>query len=300
MPELPEVETVRRGLARLVTGRRVVGVEVSRPSVARRAPGGPAELVARLTGRRLESAVRRGKFCWLVLDGADEALLVHLGMSGQMRLGVAGSVVVDHPHRRARLALDDGSVLDFVDQRTFGHLTVTELEATDDGRPGGAGSALPLVPIPVSHVARDLLDPDLDRPHLVAALRSRRTGLKRALLDQRLVSGIGNIYADEGLWRAGLHYARATDLLRPGEVARALDGTAEVMTAALAVGGTSFDSSYVDVNGSSGYFDRSLAVYGQQGRGCPRCGEPVRRDAFMNRSSYSCPRCQPRPRHGRW
>jgi formamidopyrimidine-DNA glycosylase len=300
VPELPEVETVRRGLERLVTGRRVVGVEVSRTSVARRAPGGAAELVGRLTGRLLESVVRRGKFCWLVLDGADEALLVHLGMSGQMRLGAAGTVVADHPHRRARMALDDGSVLDFVDQRTFGHLTVTALEPTDDGRPGGAGSALPLVPGPVAHIARDLLDPDLDRPRLVAALRSRRTGLKRALLDQRLVSGIGNIYADEGLWRAGLHYARATERLRPGEVTRTLDGTAEVMTSALAAGGTSFDSLYVDVNGSSGYFDRSLAVYGRQGRPCPRCGAPVRRDVFMNRSSYSCPRCQTRPRHGRW
>jgi formamidopyrimidine-DNA glycosylase len=300
VPELPEVETVRLGLAGHVLGRTVVGVQVSRDSAARRQAGGPAELVARLTGRRLVAAVRRGKFCWLVLDGEDEALLLHLGMSGQVRVGPPGAVVVEHPHRRARLTLDDGALLDFVDQRTFGHLAVTPLEPTEDGLPGGAGCDLASIPGPARHIARDLLDPALDRDALVARLRTRRTGLKRALLDQQLISGIGNIYADEGLWQARLHYARATESLRPVEVRRVLDGTTAVMRAALAAGGTSFDALYVDVNGASGYFDRSLAVYGQQGRPCRRCGALVRRDRFMNRSSFSCPRCQPRPRQGRW
>jgi formamidopyrimidine-DNA glycosylase len=157
-----------------------------------------------------------------------------------------------------------------------------------------------VIPAPAAHIARDLLDPAVDREALVAAVRRRRTGIKRALLDQTLVSGIGNIYADEALWRARLHYARPTDTLRHGEVTRVLDAAAEVMSEALVAGGTSFDALYVNVNGASGYFDRSLAVYGQAGRPCPRCGTPVVRDEFMNRSAFTCPRCQPRPRNGRW
>jgi formamidopyrimidine-DNA glycosylase len=268
----------------------------------RRQPGGPGELVARLTGRRLDAAVRRGKYLWLLLDGdpRDAALMAHLGMSGQLLVRAAGAEPVVSPHLRVRLTLDDGGHLDFVDQRTFGHLSVTDLLATPDHRPGGHGSPVPLVPAPAAHIARDLLDPAVDRDALVAAVRRKRTGIKRALLDQTLVSGIGNIYADEALWRARLHYARPTDTLRRGEVTRALDAAAEVMSEALAVGGTSFDALYVNVNGASGYFDRSLAVYGQAGRPCPRCGAVVARDEFMNRSAFTCPRCQPRPRNGRW
>ena len=223
-------------------------------------------------------------------------------MSGQLlvRSAVALDDGARHPHLRVRLLLDDDSALDFVDQRTFGHLSVPDLVPTRDGLPGGLGSPAPVVPEPVAHIARDLLDPALDHDALVAAVRRRRTGLKRALLDQTLVSGIGNIYADEGLWRAKLHYARPTETLRRYEVERALAGAHEVMTEALAQGGTSFDALYVNVNGASGYFDRSLAVYGQEGRPCPRCGTPIRRDEFMNRSSYSCPHCQPRPRRGRF
>ncbi|MBU4213051.1 MAG: bifunctional DNA-formamidopyrimidine glycosylase/DNA-(apurinic or apyrimidinic site) lyase [Actinobacteria bacterium] len=302
MPELPEVETVRAGLAEHVLGRTVVEVRVLRESAARRAPGGSVELVSRLRGRSFVAAARRGKFCWLTLDGRDEALLVHLGMSGQLlvREPGAGSAQPPHPHLRVGLELDDGSVLEFVDQRTFGHLTVVDLEPTADGLPAGAGSPDDLVPAPVAHIGRDLLDPHLDAAAVVTRLRGRRTGLKRALLDQTLVSGIGNIYADEGLWRARLHYARPTEAARPVEVTRLLAQTAQVMREALAVGGTSFDALYVNVNGASGYFDRSLAVYGQTGRPCPRCGTPIRRESFMNRSSFSCPRCQPRPRHGHW
>ena len=226
--------------------------------------------------------------------------MAHLGMSGQLLVREPGEPRPDHPHLRVRLDLDDGSALDFVDQRTFGHLSVPDLVPTPDGAPGGLGSPLPVVPAPVAHIARDMLDPVLDRAALVAAIRRRKTGIKRALLDQTVVSGIGNIYADEGLWRAQLHYARPTETLRRSEVERALDGARDVMTEALGQGGTSFDALYVNVNGASGYFDRSLAVYGQEGRPCPRCGTPVRRDEFMNRSSYSCPRCQPRPRRGRF
>ncbi|WP_421740987.1 bifunctional DNA-formamidopyrimidine glycosylase/DNA-(apurinic or apyrimidinic site) lyase [Cellulomonas sp.] len=300
MPELPEVETVRDGLARHVLGRTVTSVEVRRDYSVRRHVDGPLDFAGRLRGRRLDAAVRRGKFLWLLLDEGDDALLAHLGMSGQLLVREPGADRVEHPHLRVRLDLDDGSALDFVDQRTFGHLSVPDLVPTPDGAPGGLGSPLPVVPEPVAHIARDLLDPVLDHDALVAAVRRRKTGLKRALLDQTLVSGIGNIYADEGLWRAQLHYARPTETLRRAEVVRALEGAAAVMTEALTQGGTSFDALYVNVNGASGYFDRSLAVYGQEGRPCPRCGTPVRRDEFMNRSSYSCPHCQPRPRRGRF
>ncbi|WP_421734321.1 bifunctional DNA-formamidopyrimidine glycosylase/DNA-(apurinic or apyrimidinic site) lyase [Cellulomonas sp.] len=300
MPELPEVETVRDGLARHVLGRTVTAVEVRRDYSVRRHDAGPLDFAGRLRGRRLDAAVRRGKFLWLLLDQGDDALLAHLGMSGQLLVREPGAARPEHPHLRVRLELDDGAAVDFVDQRTFGHLSVPDLVPTTDGAPGGLGSPLPVLPEPVAHIARDLLDPAVDHDALVAAVRRRRTGLKRALLDQTLVSGVGNIYADEGLWRAQLHYARPTETLRRSEVERALEGAGAVMTEALAQGGTSFDALYVNVNGASGYFDRSLAVYGQEGRPCPRCGTSVRRDEFMNRSSYTCPHCQPRPRRGRF
>jgi formamidopyrimidine-DNA glycosylase len=303
VPELPEVETVRDGLARHVVGLTVQDVEVRRASAVRRHLEGPADLVGRLAGRTLTAAVRRGKFCWLLLDGGDEALLAHLGMSGQLLVRHAVDAAAAHPHLRARLVLGDAGtadrVLDFVDQRTFGHLSVAELVPTPDGGPGGHGSPVPLLPPAVAHIARDLLDPWLDREETVRRLLRRRTELKRALLDQTLVSGIGNIYADEALWRARIHGARPTARLRPVEARRVLDAAEEVMRAALRVGGTSFDALYVDVNGSSGYFDRSLAVYRQEGRPCPRCGTAVVRTPFANRSSFTCPRCQVRPRPAR-
>jgi formamidopyrimidine-DNA glycosylase len=313
VPELPEVETVRAGLAGHVLGRTVREVEVLRESAVRRHAGGAAEFAARLEGRVLASAVRRGKFCWLLLDapgeggecaegalldapadGAEGALTFHLGMSGQMLVGSPDAE--PHRHLRVRLHLtgsDGETLLDFVDQRTFGHLSVCRLLPTADGAPGGHGSDLAAVPDPVAHIARDLLDPNLDRAALVAAVRRRRTGIKRALLDQTLVSGIGNIYADEALWRARVH--GATPTLRMRRVPEVLDSAEQVMREALAAGGTSFDALYVNVNGASGFFDRSLAVYGQAGRLCSRCGALVVREPFMNRSSYRCPRCQPAP-----
>ncbi|MFI2704494.1 bifunctional DNA-formamidopyrimidine glycosylase/DNA-(apurinic or apyrimidinic site) lyase [Cellulosimicrobium composti] len=317
MPELPEVETVRDGLARHVLGTRVVDVEVLRDYSVRRHESGSAGFRDQLLGQRLDAAVRRGKFLWLPLvpataddapdTGPAAALLAHLGMSGQLLVRSGPGLAERSPHLRVRILLEPDGVgpagalaLDFVDQRTFGHFSVQDLVPTPDGAPGGLGSDLPAVPAPVAHIGRDLLDPALRRDDVVAAIRRRRTGVKRALLDQTVVSGVGNIYADEALWRARLHYARATDTLRRPEAHRLLDAAADVMSEALAQGGTSFDALYVNVNGQSGYFSRSLAVYGQEGEPCPRCGTPVRRDEFMNRSSYTCPHCQPRPRNGRW
>jgi formamidopyrimidine-DNA glycosylase len=289
MPELPEVEVVRRGLARWVAGRTVAAVEVAHPRAVRRHPGGGGDFAARLRGRTLTGASRRGKYLWLPMAGPggrpDEAVLAHLGMSGQLLVRPADSP--DETHLRVRLAFtDDGPELRFVDQRTFGGLAVVDLV---DG-----------VPEPVAHIGRDPLDPDFDDETWVAALRRRRTGLKRALLDQSLASGIGNIYADEALWRARLHWARATDTLPRPKARQVLDAARAVMVEALEAGGTSFDSLYVNVNGESGYFDRRLHVYGRTGEPCDRCGSPVVPEAFMNRSSFRCPRCQPRPRQARW
>ena len=281
MPELPEVEVVRLGLAEHVTGRTVATVEVSHPRSVRRHLAGELDFAARLAGRQIRATRRRGKYLWLDL-GADEALLAHLGMSGQLRIQPPGAA--DEKHLRVRFAFADGGAeLRFVDQRTFGGLSVEDVV---DG-----------LPAPIAHIARDPLDPLFDADAAVAGIRRRRTGLKRALLDQTLVSGIGNIYADEALWRARLHGSRPTATLTRGQGRSLLAAVTEVMTEALAAGGTSFDALYVNVNGASGYFDRSLAAYGQAGRPCPRCGTPIHRESFMNRSSYSCPRCQPRPRH---
>ncbi len=283
MPELPEVEVVRRGLARGVSGAVVTEVEVRHPRAVRRHAAGAGDFAAVLRGRRLGEARRRGKYLWVPLDSGD-ALLGHLGMSGQLLVQPAAAP--EQTHLRVRLRLDRDRELRFVDQRTFGGLAVSR---------GGAG-----LPAELAHVAPDPFETAFDEAAFVAAVRRRRTGLKRALLDQTLVSGIGNIYADEALWVARLHYGRPTATLTRPEARRLLAAVRTVMAAALEQGGTSFDSLYVDVNGRSGWFDRSLRAYGQGGRPCPRCGTPIRRDAFMGRSSYSCPRCQPRPRRGSW
>jgi len=280
VPELPEVETVREGMARWVVGRTIAGVEVRHPRAVRRHGAGPADFEAYLAGRTIDAVRRRGKYLWLALDSGD-AVVGHLGMSGQMLL--LGETADPGPHLRIRFRFADGDPqLRFVDQRTFGGLAVSV---------GGAE-----LPAEIAHIARDPFDDQFEVEDVVTRLRSRRTGVKRALLNQALISGVGNIYADESLWRAGLHGERECGALsRP--TLRALVGhVTDVMREALRAGGTSFDSLYVNVNGDSGYFDRSLAVYGREGLPCRRCGAPIRREAFMNRSSYSCPRCQPRPR----
>ena len=288
MPELPEVEVVRRGLEHFVVGRTVTHVEVRHPRAVRRhAPGSDDNMAgfeAALRGAQFEAANRRGKYLWLPFGA--RALLAHLGMSGQLLVQPASAP--EEPHLRARLSFSDGDPeLRFVDQRTFGALAVTQTDS--------AG-----VPLEITHIALDPLDDRFDDVTFIRAVRRRRTGIKRALLDQTLVSGVGNIYADEGLWQARLHYARPTETMTGPEIGRLLTGLRSVMAAALAQGGTSFDSLYVDVNGSSGYFERALHVYGRAGYPCRRCGTPIRKDRFMNRSSHTCPRCQPRPRRARW
>ncbi|MGH3359384.1 MAG: bifunctional DNA-formamidopyrimidine glycosylase/DNA-(apurinic or apyrimidinic site) lyase [Nocardioidaceae bacterium] len=283
MPELPEVEVVRRGLERHAVGHTIERVTVLHPRPVRRHLGGPRDLADRLGGRTLVAARRRGKYLWLPLDTGD-ALLAHLGMSGQI-LVRPGDATAER-HLRVTLELDASYDVRYVDQRMFGGLSLSE-----DGAD---------LPPEIAHIARDPLDEEFDDDEFAARLRRKRTGVKRALLDQSLVSGIGNIYADEGLWRARLHYARPTETLRRNEVVRILAGVRAVMSEALAQGGTSFDAMYVNVNGESGYFERSLRVYGREGEPCERCGTPIRRDAFMNRSSYTCPTCQPRPRRARW
>jgi formamidopyrimidine-DNA glycosylase len=292
VPELPEVEVVRRGLAGHVLDRKVVAVEVSHPRSVRRHLAGGDDFAARLVGRTVTGARRRGKYLWLDLDGGaagDDAVLAHLGMSGQMLVADGARPAEKHLRIRFRFA-DDGPELRFVDQRTFGGLSVHPLV------PAAGGG---LLPAPIAHIARDPMDPLFDLDAAVAAMRRRRTELKRALLDQTLVSGIGNIYADEALWRARLHGLRPTELLTRAQGRTVLGAASEVMSEALQAGGTSFDALYVNVNGDSGYFDRSLDAYGQADRPCRRCGTPIRRDPFMNRSSFTCPRCQPRPRSAR-
>jgi formamidopyrimidine-DNA glycosylase len=286
VPELPEVEVVRRGLAEHAVGRTVAKVEVCHPRSVRRHLPGAADFEGRMANRLLVDALRRGKYLWLTLGGATtgDAVLAHLGMSGQMLVRPVGST--DETHLRIRIVFADGPELRFVDQRTFGGLVVTELVESPFGP----------VPEPIAHIARDPMEAGFELASVVDALRHKRTDVKRALLDQTLVSGIGNIYADEALWRAKLHWARPTAKLTRAQCTELLRAATDVMTEALAVGGTSFDALYVDVNGQSGYFSRSLAAYGQEGQPCPRCGTPIVREAFMNRSSFFCPRCQPPPR----
>lgn len=282
MPELPEVEVVRRGLAAHAVGRTITAVRVHHPRAVRRHEAGPADLTARLLGTTITGTGRRGKYLWLTLDTADTALVVHLGMSGQMLVGPPPTTA----HLRIATLLDDGTALNFVDQRTFGGWLLADLVEVDGT----------VVPEPVAHLARDPLDDRFDPQAVVAVLRRKHSEIKRQLLDQTVVSGIGNIYADEALWRARVNGARRADALTRPALTAVLAAAAEVMRAALAAGGTSFDALYVNVNGESGYFDRSLDVYGREGLGCRRCGAVIRREKFMNRSSFYCPRCQPRPR----
>jgi formamidopyrimidine-DNA glycosylase len=281
VPELPEVETVRQGLAKWVAGRTIAAAEVHHPRAIRRHLPGDTHFAAVLAGRTILDVSRRGKYLWMPLDSGD-AILGHLGMSGQLLMQSADAP--DETHLRVRLTFTDGGPeLRFVDQRTFGGLSVSE---------GGAE-----LPPEIAHIARDPMDPLFDDEAFVAALRRKHTEVKRALLDQTLISGVGNIYADEALWRARLHGARATDALTRPAVRRLLGHVRDVLSEAIGAGGTSFDALYVNVNGQSGYFDRRLNAYGREGEPCRRCGAPIRREQFMNRSSFSCPRCQPRPRH---
>lgn len=291
MPELPEVEVVRRGLEAHVLQRPISHVEVLHPRPVRRHLAGPEDFAQALTGRSFVAARRRGKYLWLALDDPydGDAMLVHLGMSGQMLVQAPDAPAERHLRVRFMLEVEEERSdvtkpleLRFVDQRMFGGLAMS---------PGGA-----LLPSEIAHIALDPLDPAFDDDAFVAKVRRSSSGIKRILLNQTVISGVGNIYADEGLWRARIHGERPGSALTRPQVRLLLEQVRAVMTSALAQGGTSFDALYVNVNGESGYFDRSLDAYGQEGRPCARCGTPIRRVAFMNRSSYFCPRCQRPPR----
>ncbi len=285
MPELPEVEVVRAGLEHWLTGRRVARVQVHRGRSVRRHLAGPDDFCDRLVGARILGARRRGKFLWLELSGRDEVLVGHLGMSGQLL--VPAAVADGGAHTRVSIEFTDGGrPLLFVDQRTFGWLAV---------EPMVAGTAHRRVPLSVERIAPDPFEPEFDAREVARRLRRRSSPVKSALLDQNLIAGVGNIYADEALWRARRHWATPCDRLRQADAVRLLQHAREVMAAALEQGGTSFDSLYVNVNGESGYFSRTLAAYGRAGSACPRCGAAIVREPYANRSSFRCPRCQRRP-----
>ncbi|MET4783425.1 bifunctional DNA-formamidopyrimidine glycosylase/DNA-(apurinic or apyrimidinic site) lyase [Glaciihabitans sp. UYNi722] len=326
MPELPEVEVVRAGLEPAVTGAVIRSVAVYDERSLRRHVGPSEDFVERLEGRGILGAVRRGKFLWLPLSAppapsvpkmqeivaqpvesvrsgagsaespafSEEALVVHLGMSGQVLL--RDMQQPDDALLRIRLDLvhpTHGELrVAFVDQRIFGSMAINDLVPTPDGAAGGFGHPAALVPAQVAHIARDPLDPAFDDDRFLADLRKRKTGIKRAMLDQGLVSGIGNIYADESLWAARIHYDQPTDTLSRARARTLLTEVRLVLAKALAEGGTSFDAQYVNVNGASGYFSHSLNAYGQQDKPCPRCGRPIIRESFMNRGSHFCAFCQ--------
>jgi formamidopyrimidine-DNA glycosylase len=291
MPELPEVEVVRSGLEPAVTGATVRRVEVLEARSLRRHDGPEEDFIDRLTGARLLAPQRRGKFLWVPIADGDDALVVHLGMSGQVLLRDPAAP----RDRLTRIVLDvdqptHGAVrVDFVDQRIFGSMALDRLVAASD-------HPAQRTPSQVAHIARDPVDPLFDDDLFLRRLAAKDTGIKRALLDQTLVSGIGNIYADEALWAARIHYAQPTGTLSRPRAKTLLAEVRLVLGRALAEGGTSFDSTYVNVNGASGYFSHSLNAYGQQGQPCPRCGRPIVRETFMNRGSHFCAFCQRAPR----
>ena len=306
MPELPEVETVRAGLAEFVTGARVTKVEVFDTRSLKRHEGTESDFIATLVGRRIEAAVRRGKFLWLPLslaksDKAQLALIGHLGMSGQILLRTPKF----EPDKLTRIVLyltaADGQKYEMrvVDQRIFGSLAIDQMQPTEDGGVGGfsaqVGLAAPwrnLIPAQVAHIARDPLDLEFDQAKVLAAFKKKQSGIKRVLLDQGVLSGIGNIYADESLWLAKLHYDQPAATLSKAKSLELLAFVQKVLAEAVAVGGTSFDEQYKNINGESGYFSQSLNAYGMTGFPCKRCGRAIRRDSWMNRGSHLCPSCQ--------
>lgn len=281
MPELPEVEVVRAGLEPALVGSLIDSVTVFDARSLKRHDARRGDFVGLLAGRQVLSAERRGKFMWFPLDSGD-ALVTHLGMSGQVLLRSLDAPV--DRHLRIQLLVShptQGQLnVNFVDQRIFGSMAIDELV---DG-----------VPSQALHIALDPLDPAFDDEAFVMKLRKRHTGVKRALLDQNLISGVGNIYADEALWAAKLHFDKPADSITKLKARELLEEVRQVLRKALAEGGTSFDAQYVNVNGASGYFAHSLNAYGQQGKLCVRCGAEIRRVSFMNRGSHFCPRCQRR------
>lgn len=285
MPELPEVETIRLGLAEHALGRKITRVTGSGRRLVRNNPHGMQDLLEFLPGQQIRELERRGKYLWLVFADADHCLLVHLGMSGQVLWNRAESEV--NRHERVRLYLDDGSALCFNDQRMFGALTISELVEGTGGR---------LVPAAATHIAADPLEPAFDVQAVAKRLRRSTRHLKTLLLDQQVVSGIGNIYADEALHRSRVHGLRRAEKLPLTMLVDTLTEAEAVMRESIAQGGTSFDELYVDTAGNPGYFARSLRVYGREGEPCETCGTPIQKVQVDGRSHHYCPQCQPRPR----
>jgi formamidopyrimidine-DNA glycosylase len=294
MPELPEVEVVRAGLEPAVSGSVITRVQVRDERSLKRHRGPAEDFVASLEGKKILGVARRGKFLWFPLENSPSALVAHLGMSGQILLGQQGDDFGSHTRIRCELstATTPSLSMAFVDQRIFGSMAIEDCVPTPDFHPGGWGSQAPEIPRSVAHIARDPLDEAFDEQAFFVALRRKNTGIKRALLDQNLISGVGNIYADEALWATKLHYDTPSHALKPAVARTLLANIREVFSKALAEGGTSFDSQYVNVNGQSGYFSRSLQAYGREGEACSRCGGLIVRERFMNRSSYRCRSCQ--------
>lgn len=296
MPELPEVETVRAGLAAKLVGARVIKIDIADPRSLKRHLLGPRHFVDELIGQTFEAVVRRGKFLWLPFSDS-RAMVGHLGMSGQLLLRTP-----NYPEdRQTRVVIhaetSQGELVEvrFVDQRIFGSLAIEDLIETFDNQPGGFSPEAPasnLIPVVVAHISRDLLDPDFDPKTVASKMSKRASGIKRVLLDQNLLSGIGNIYADESLWLAKLHYDQPANTIRVSKLLELIEIAKQVLERAVLQGGTSFDEQYKNVNGDSGYFSQSLNAYGQAGKACPRCGGQIERKAWANRGSHFCPRCQ--------
>lgn len=301
MPELPEVETVRSGLAKSIVGATVTGITIHDSRSLKRHLSGPADFKKKLLGTRVLDVVRRGKFLWLPLDNENLALVGHLGMSGQMLIRTPDFPADNLNRVTIEFQTKKGKALElrFVDQRIFGSLAIEDLISTRDGGPGGFSAGMNsskpwqnLIPVSAAHIARDPLDDGFDQVGVIHKMRTKKSGIKRVLLDQKVVSGIGNIYADESLWHAKLHFDRPADEISKAKLTELMEISKKVLEAAVKQGGTSFDEQYKNVNGESGYFSQQLFAYGQTDRPCQRCQTPIRRQAWANRGSHFCPKCQ--------
>lgn len=279
MPELPEVETVRRGLAPWIVGRKIKKIELVHKGGNRSSTFAPLSSVE---GARVKNIVRRGKFLWFELN-RDLALVAHLGMSGQFIIQKRNSD--DEKHLRVRIDFGDRKrEIRFIDQRTFGWVAIDQLVHEGDE----------LIPQSFARIAPDIFDKKFDRTAVISKIQKKNSAIKRVLLDQSVMSGVGNIYADEALWRAAIHPEKISKKLSEQKISTLLDAVSFVMSEALKQGGTSFDDLYINVNGESGYFDVELEAYGQEDEPCSRCGTQIRRITFGNRSSHFCPTCQPK------
>ena len=313
MPELPEVETVRAGLAPALTNATVTAIDVLDARSFKRHIGGVEDFIATMVGSKILAVVRRGKFLWMPLEmpngrntGYKLAMVGHLGMSGQMLLRTPGFAEDKLTRVVIHAISENGEKVEmrFIDQRLFGSLAIDDLVPTPDGLPGGFSNGLGvdasgdstwwrnLIPASAAHIMRDPLDQDFDEKFVLAKFKKKSSGIKRVLLDQQTLSGIGNIYADEALWRSQLHYDQPAASLSGPKAKELLQHVREILAKAVTEGGTSFDEQYKNVNGESGYFAVSLNAYGMTGMPCKRCGTQIKRENWMNRGSHFCPKCQ--------